>query len=96
MNMVTYWVTTGSPPWASTESVLTVNRVPVEPTCTLKGCAVVAMDRPGTSGWWKCMSCSPCTIIIAASGGTTSMTATSITSQVGTTANTGGAYLPDV
>src|SRR4051812_50080143 len=41
------------------------------------------------------MSCSPCTMNISASGGMTSADATSICDQVGTTPNTGGAYLPD-
>src|SRR4051794_39200326 len=42
------------------------------------------------------MSCSPCTIIISWSWGTTSNTARPTASHVGTTPNTGGAYLPDV
>src|SRR6478735_4765038 len=41
------------------------------------------------------MSCSPCTIIMSASGGITSPDATINWLQVGTTPNTGGAYLPD-
>src|SRR3954469_1438963 len=40
------------------------------------------------------MSCSPCTIIISASPGTTSATARPMAPQVGTTPNTGGAYVP--
>ena len=41
------------------------------------------------------MSCSPCTIIMSASGGITSADATSNWLHVGTTPKTGGAYLPD-
>src|SRR5688500_17351303 len=40
------------------------------------------------------MSCSPCTIIISASPGTTSATARPIAPHVGTTPKTGGAYVP--
>ncbi len=50
---------------------------------------------PGTSGWWKCMSCSPWTMNPNASGGMTSATAAPMAAQVGTTPNTGGAYFPD-
>jgi hypothetical protein len=61
----------------------------------LNASARVVIPRPGTSGWWKCMSCSPCTTIMSASGGTMT-TACCMASQVGTTPKTGGAYLPDV
>src|SRR5437899_13072 len=41
------------------------------------------------------MSCSPCTTIMSASGGTMT-TACCMASQVGTTPKMGGAYLPEV
>ena len=94
MNKVTYWVSTGSPVSVSALSTATVRRVPEPPTRTLYGLLVVEIDRPGTSGWWKCMSCSPCTMNMAASGGIMSPTASNRVPHTGTTPNTGGATLP--
>src|SRR3954453_20081834 len=95
MNMVTYSSSTRSPVSASLLVTLMVKRVPDDATRTLYASDDVVMRRPGTSGWWNHMSCSPWTIIMSASDGTTSPTAKPIASHVGTTPNTGGAYLPE-
>src|SRR5581483_392379 len=93
-NTVTYCVMTGAPS-PSTLSTFTTKRVPELPMRNAYDSAVVVSSVPGTSGWWKCMSCSPCTMNINASGGITSADATSSWLHVGTTPNTGGAYFPD-
>src|SRR5581483_9773494 len=49
---------------------------------------------PGTIGRWNRMSCSPCTASIAACGLQTRVTVARSVSQIGTTANTGGASAP--
>ena len=95
MNTVLNCSSTGWP----LSSVLTtrlVNRVPERPTRMAYASEWVLSVMPGTSGWWKCMSCSPCTMNGMASGGMMSAAARSMPSHVGTTPNTGGAYLPDV
>ncbi len=48
---------------ASTDSVFIATRVPLPPTRAENGVTVVRRVTPGRIGWWKCMSCSPCTIM---------------------------------
>ena len=90
---MTYWVSTGRP-WSSELSSRTTSREPELPTLMAWTVADVTSSVPGTSGWWKCMSCSPWTMNMRASAGTTSTADSPISDQTGTTPNTGGANLP--
>ena len=96
MNIVTYCSTTRSPVASSTLRTLTVKRVPAPPTRTEKASAGGA--QPGTGD----ERLGEVHVLLAVHdhherlGGHDRPTAKPIASHVGTTANTGGAYLPDV
>ena len=92
-NDVMYCSTTRSPD-SSRVSTFTITDVPFGFTWMPIGAALERSTVPGTIGLWNRMSCSPCTTSMSTSGGTTPAIAPAIVSQIGTTANTGGATSP--
>src|SRR3954452_12048632 len=88
-----YCSTTGSPDVVSVIALATTCtplRAPCTPTVAARDKSVI----PGTIGWWKRKSCSPCTTVISSSPGTTLTIDGPRTSKTGTTAKTGGATSP--
>src|SRR4051794_41707933 len=88
-----YCSTTGSPDVVSVIALATTCtplRAPWTPTGAARDTSVI----PGTIGWWKRKSCSPCTTVMNSSPGTTVPIDGPSTSKTGTTAKTGGGTFP--
>src|SRR6202795_4991876 len=92
-NDVMYCSATRSPA-SSRDSTFATTVVPFGLTWMPTDAARELSTIPGVIGFRSRMSCSPCTTSISTSGGTTPAIAPAIVSQIGTTANTGGATSP--
>src|SRR4051794_41768533 len=88
-----YCATTASPEGVSVTALATTC-TPLRVPCTPTGAARDTSVIPGTIGWWKRKSCSPCTTVMNSSPGTTSPIDGPSTSKTGTIAKTGGGGSP--